>query len=124
MILKIGIGEGLVIMRVAGVVADLLMRTCNVSSVERQSFIDGSRYMIRFSDNHNMEVHLVDKGERLFAEFWINTHAAPLMIIEYVYAEVTPSSICEEICELVRIINESLIKQDKKGGKAQATQLR
>jgi len=37
--------------RIAGLVADLLLRTCNATSVERQSFIDGSRYMIRFGDN-------------------------------------------------------------------------
>ena len=111
-------------MRVAGVVADLLMRTCNVSSVERQPFIDGSRYMIRFSGNHNMEVHLVDKGERLFAEFWVSTYAAPLMIIEYVYTEIKPSSICEEICELVRIISESLVRQGERSGKTQVIQLK
>ncbi|WP_054842378.1 hypothetical protein [Vulcanisaeta distributa] len=111
-------------MRVAGLVADLLMRTCNASSVERQSFIDGSRYMIRFSDNHNMEVHLVDKGERLFAEFWVNTYATPLMIIEYVYTDIKPSSICEEICELIRIINESFMKQGEKSNRNQAVQPR
>ncbi|GAB6948330.1 hypothetical protein JCM16161A_24600 [Vulcanisaeta sp. JCM 16161] len=111
-------------MRIAGLVADLLMRTCNASSVERQSFIDGSRYMIRFSDNNNMEVHLVDKGERLFAEFWINTYATPLMIIEYVYTDIKPSSICEEICELIRIINESLMKQGEKSNRNQAVQPR
>ncbi len=108
-------------MRIAGLVADLLMRTCNASSVERQPFIDGSRYMIRFSDNHNMEVHLIDKGGRLFAEFWISTYATPLMIIEYM-TDIKPLSICEEICELIRIINESLARQAEKINKAPTIQ--
>ncbi len=111
--------EEIMSMRVAGLVADLLMRTCNASSVERQSFMDGSRYMIRFSDNNNMEVHLVDRGERLFAEFWISTYATPIMIIEYINAGIKPSSICEEICALIRIISESLIKHGEKSTKAQ-----
>ena len=109
-------------MHIAGLVADLLMRTCNASSVERQSFIDGSRYMVRFSDNHNMEVHLIDKGEKLFAEFWISTYATPLMIIEYM-SGTAPSSICEEICELIHIINESLMGQGERS-RAQMAQPR
>ncbi len=118
--LKIGIEKGnLVNMRIAGLVADLLMRTCNASSVERQSFTDGSRYMIRFSNNSNMEVHLVDRDGRFFAEFWINTYATPIMIIEYVYSNAKPSSICEEICELIRIINDSLTKQGERDTKTQ-----
>ncbi|WP_054844504.1 hypothetical protein [Vulcanisaeta souniana] len=99
-------------MRIAGLVADLLMRTCNASSVERQSFTDGSRYMIRFSDNNNMEVHLVDRGgERLFAEFWISTYATPIMILEYMYSNTEPSSVCREICALIRIISDSITRQ-------------
>ncbi len=104
--------------RIAGLVADLLMRTCNASSVERQSFADGSRYMVRFSENNNMEVHLVDKGEKLFAEFWIATYATPVMIIEYLYSNIEPFDVCKEICDLIQIINDSLLKQrqDKRSG--------
>jgi|GEM_PF-1275003 len=97
--------------RIAGLVADLLLRTCNATSVERQSFIDGSRYMIRFGDNNNMEVHLVDKGGGLFAEFWVSTHATPIMIIEYLYSNMEPSSVCREICALIEIISGSLMMQ-------------
>lgn len=41
------------------------------------------------------------------------------MIIEYVYSNVKPLSICEEICELIRIINDSLTKQGERDTKAQ-----
>ncbi len=57
--------------------------------------------------------------EGFFAEFWINTYATPIMIIEYVYSNVKPLSICEEICELIRIINDSLTKQGERDTKAQ-----
>ncbi|MFB6469927.1 MAG: hypothetical protein TU36_001635 [Vulcanisaeta sp. AZ3] len=99
--------------RIAGLVADLLMRTCNAISVERQQFMSGSRYMVRFSGDSNVEVHLVDKDEKLFAEFWINTYATPIMIIEYMRSNTEPYNICREICILIRIMNESILGRKK-----------
>lgn len=114
--------ELLMSMPVAGIVADLLMRTCNATSVERRSFMSGSRYMVRFSGD-NMEVHLVDKGGKLFAEFWISTYATPVMIIEYVYSSIEPNSVCREICTLIRIISESVLRQNQQPISPQSTQV-
>ncbi|WP_069806405.1 hypothetical protein [Vulcanisaeta thermophila] len=92
---------------IAGLIVDLLMRTCNATSVERQAFTSGSRYMVRFYGEHHMEVHIVNKDERLFAEFWIPTYATPIMIIEY-FSHVEPQEICREICDMVHVMHEAM----------------
>ncbi|MCG2863910.1 MAG: hypothetical protein L7H10_00675 [Vulcanisaeta sp.] len=102
--------------RMAGLVADLLLRTCNATSVERQSFINGARYMVRFGENSNMEVHLIDKDGVLFAEFWVSTYATPIIIVEYLYSNTEPASVCREICALVEIINNSLKRKPNPQG--------
>lgn len=92
---------------IAGIIADLLMRTCNATTIERQAFSTGSRYMVRFNGETHMEVHIVNRDERVFAEFWLPTYATPIMIIEYL-VRTEPQSICREICDMVQVIYNAM----------------
>ncbi len=92
--------------RVVGLIADLLVRDCCASTVERLAFVNGCRYAVRFLMSE-IEVHLVDRKGRVFAEFWLSNYATPVMIVEYP-PFVDPHTASKELCEFVRVLMRSL----------------
>jgi len=52
--------------------------------VEKVSFKDGLRYTIRIGPigKPSLDIHIVNKLNKLFVEFWPMNHASPLLVLE------------------------------------------
>jgi len=90
---------------ITGRIVDRLLDIYNSHLVEKISFSDGLRYRLRiFSpDNRSLDIHIVNKFDKLFIELWLPNYASPLIVLER-SATQDVESIVREIVDLVSIL--------------------
>ncbi len=67
-----------------GKLVDKLITTYRGYLVEKVSFKDGLRYRLRLSVSSKipLDIHVVNKFDKIFIELWPINHATPLLVIE------------------------------------------
>jgi len=89
----------------AGKVVDRLLNMFNSYLLEKISFPDGLRYRVRIltSGDRFLDVHVVNKMDKLFIELWLPNYATPFMVIER-SARDDVDDIVKDIARLISIL--------------------
>ncbi len=67
-----------------GRLVDKLVTTFRGYLLEKVSFRDGLRYTVRLGPigKPSLDIHIVNRLNKLFIEFWPLNHASPLLVLE------------------------------------------
>ncbi len=96
---------------VTGRIVDKLLDLAGSCLVEKISFPHGLRYRVRIQrpgETSAIDVHIVNKSDKLFIELWLPNHAAPVLVLERDF-KADVDSLVKEIVNVIAILTRGAV---------------
>ncbi len=95
---------------ITGRIVDKLLDLRGSYLVEKVSFPYGLRYRVRIQrpgEGHAVDVHVVNKLDKLFIELWLPNHASPVLVLERDFTQDV-DSLVREILSVIAVLMRSI----------------